>query len=148
MRWLRWTGVAAVILVAAVAGCIFVPGVFFVGVSPGEGVVVNTETERPISGALVILECRRALLHGSRVVKYVARETDEAGRYHFGFFDVAYLSVYDGFQKAKRIALTREEWDFVTQAYCRRLIDVRAADAGGAGRDEAVLGLGGGPGRP
>ncbi len=186
VRWRRVVGLLVALPVTAVVLCTQVPGLFALGLAQGEGVVLDTETQEPIADAAVILECRRRLLHGSSLVKYVATGTDRAGRYAFGFLDVArcdfgyvypakigyveviegqhsyehvperlyltpvadarlrqlrsdhrmvsgsrftrrqdqYSALYRAFYEAKRKAVTREEQDFVVEAYCRQLIEL------------------------
>ena len=55
--------------------------------SPGEGVVVDSETGNPIEGVVVELECRKnRFIHGSTLVDKFQVTTDARGRYSFSNF--------------------------------------------------------------
>ncbi|HET7343269.1 MAG TPA: hypothetical protein VFL90_17510, partial [Methylomirabilota bacterium] len=76
------------VLVASALAC-GACGELFLGMSPGGGVVLDTETDKPIAGAAVTLDCQRQHLHGSSHLKDVTSVADAAGRYVFSFWQVA-----------------------------------------------------------
>jgi len=55
----------------------------------GSGTVLNSNTQAPIAGATVTLECmRKSGLEGSTKVKDLSTSTDDRGRFSFSVFDV------------------------------------------------------------
>ena len=84
-------------------------------VSPGEGQVLNTSTERPIEGAKVILVCSKQhfrLADGNTsVLRTVTVISGKDGAYAFSLFDVlgcSYTDVYaekDGFVSSGQVAI-------------------------------------------
>jgi len=76
----RYSGSMAVVttFLGGLCGC----------VSMGSGQVLDLETNEPINGAAVELDCRRNKFHGSDSVRRVRYETNEGGKYKFSFSDV------------------------------------------------------------